>query len=90
MSNTKVYENDNYEVSFTPIIHNGVKVGDLEYDQWYEVINKQTGVVEAKTVCMPEAMYLASAYNKSLLEEQWKPADERPDKPDLKIVKQLN
>ena len=64
--------NENYSVQVTAIIHDGLKVGENTVDQWYEVVNNDTGVIEGKSMILPEAMYLWNAYNKSLLTEQWK------------------
>jgi hypothetical protein len=82
-----LFTNENYSVQSTAIIHDGLKVGDVSYDQWYEVINTKTGVIESKTTILPEAMFLWNAYNKSLLTEQWRGADRLTPEKEAECVK---
>lgn len=65
-----------------------LKEGDTTYSEWYEVINLKTGVVEAKTQILPQALYLASAYDKSLRTKQYLPEEDRPEPEEkIKLVK---
>lgn len=86
-----LFQNEHYSIH-TMRNKRPIKMQDTEYFSWYEVINAQSGVVEAKTICYPEALHLADAYNTALLNETWKPMDERAteDGPKLTVVPKLN
>lgn len=77
-----IYENTRYTVAVnTPEALNpedveifgpdSLKVDDAYYTQWYEVTNKETGVVELKTVNLIEAISMAAASDVTLENKPW-------------------
>lgn len=88
-----LFSNENYRVIgvFVDDAEQHLKIADVFYDSWYELINASTGICEAKTICYPEALYIATAYNNALVGETWKPEEDRPPKnPKLTVVPRLN
>lgn len=77
-----VYQNDNYTV-FVRVADVPIEIDLVDYDQYYEAINRTTGVAELMHVCLPVMLYNIERWNLDLTNESYKWRAEEDDEVDL-------
>jgi hypothetical protein len=77
-----VYQNDNYTV-FVRVADVPIEIDLVDYDQYYEAINRTTGVAELRHVCLPVMLYNIERWNLDLTNESYKWRAEEDDEVDL-------
>ena len=69
-----------------------LKSGENYYHDYYEIVNKSNEMVEGRTIIYPEALFVSTAYARTLTNEEWRGDREKIAPPEnvTKIKPRLN
>ncbi len=71
-SEKALHENRSFSVYATePAYGDGIEYNGVYYNDYYEVVNRATGVVERKTTLLVEAIYDAERMDIALHKKEW-------------------
>ena len=81
--NVLVYQNDNYTVFIREApAEVPIEIDAVDYTQYYEAVNRTTGVPELRHVCLPVMLYNIERWNLDLTNESYK---WRADEDDIEV-----